>query len=461
MNGLTHTYAYDNLDRLLSDAAAGANGYTQTYSYDILGNMTYKSDVGAYTYNPDPSIQPHAVLTAGTMSFQYDANGNMTQKAVSGGPTYNINWNEDNRPVSINNVAFTYDGNGQRVRKANGVNTTLYFGNVYEIRNGTGFIHLYANGQRIASVSADGSGNIQYYHANHISSSAAITNQNSIPQQNIDYYPYGSYQPGTPTTPAGGFPGVHYTFTGQEWDDETGLYNYGARLYDPLLGRFISPDTIISKPRKLQAFNRYSYVLNNPLKYIDPSGHQDEGGGDEGGGGEDGVGWGAGDESYFCYQGCEISSDGTVSVGTGNNSSGSTQTILITNLPESSLDPWSNYDRVWVTKSAIEMSEAEVSPGQVTELPEPLADNPASNRTGTNTDMMPSVNPNSPSTDVANNPVENPRRLSMGAQVHLETINPITSKGGGIWGLNLQDAQWYYYSGRGNGLDVLGGIESV
>ena len=385
----------------------------------------------------------------------------MTQKAVAGGPTYNINWNEDNRAISISNIFFTYDGSGQRVRKTTGLNTTLYFGNVYEIRNGTGFIHLYANGQRVASVSTDGSGNIQYYHVNHLGSSAAITNQNSIPQQNIDYYPYGSYQPGTPTAPAGGFPGVHYTFTGQERDDETGLYNYGARLYDPLLGRFISPDSIISKPRKLQAFNRYSYVLNNPLKYVDPSGHQDEGGGDEGGGGEGGVGWGAGDESYFCYQGCEISSDGTVSVGTGNNSSGSTQTILITNLPESSLDPWSNYDRVWVTKSALEMSEAEVSPGQVTELPEPLADNPANNRSDAKANTAPSVNPNSPSTDVTNNPVENPRRLSMGAQVHIETINPITSKGGGIWGLNLQDDVLYSYSGRGNGLDVLGGIESV
>lgn len=61
-------------------------------------------------------------------------------------------------------------------------------------------------------------------------------------------------------------------FTGQRYDD-TGLYYYGARYYDPEIGRFISPDTIVPDPMNPQTFNRYSYCLNNPLKYIDPSGH--------------------------------------------------------------------------------------------------------------------------------------------------------------------------------------------
>ncbi len=62
-------------------------------------------------------------------------------------------------------------------------------------------------------------------------------------------------------------------FTGQRLDG-TGLYYYNARYYDPLIGRFISPDTIIPDPSNPQSFNRYSYCLNNPLKYIDPNGHQ-------------------------------------------------------------------------------------------------------------------------------------------------------------------------------------------
>ena len=61
-------------------------------------------------------------------------------------------------------------------------------------------------------------------------------------------------------------------FTGQRLDG-TGLYYYNARYYDPTIGRFISTDTVIPDPTNPQAFNRYSYCLNNPLKYIDPSGH--------------------------------------------------------------------------------------------------------------------------------------------------------------------------------------------
>jgi RHS repeat-associated protein len=62
-------------------------------------------------------------------------------------------------------------------------------------------------------------------------------------------------------------------FTGQRFDG-TGLYYYNARYYDPTIGRFISPDTVIQSFANPQCFNRYSYCLNNPLKYIDPSGNK-------------------------------------------------------------------------------------------------------------------------------------------------------------------------------------------
>lgn len=64
-----------------------------------------------------------------------------------------------------------------------------------------------------------------------------------------------------------------YKFTGQREEASLGLYYYGARWYDPALGRFIQPDTIVPNPRDAQAFDRYAYVFNNPLKYTDPSGH--------------------------------------------------------------------------------------------------------------------------------------------------------------------------------------------
>ncbi len=79
------------------------------------------------------------------------------------------------------------------------------------------------------------------------------------------YYPYGECRNST------GDLGTDKLFTGQRLDD-TGLYYYGARYYDPTIGRFISADPVI-KSLNPQNFNRYSYVLNNPLKYIDPPGY--------------------------------------------------------------------------------------------------------------------------------------------------------------------------------------------
>src|SRR5205085_269528 len=64
----------------------------------------------------------------------------------------------------------------------------------------------------------------------------------------------------------------HY-YTGQRLDNATGLYYYGARYYDRVLGRFITPDSIIQSPNNPQTLNRYSYCGNNPVSYIDPTGH--------------------------------------------------------------------------------------------------------------------------------------------------------------------------------------------
>ena len=82
------------------------------------------------------------------------------------------------------------------------------------------------------------------------------------------YFPYGQGRPGDTPLP------TDYRFTGQRNEGTIGLYDYGARFYDPLLGRFVSADTVVPEPGNPQALNRFSYVLNNPLRYIDPSGHQ-------------------------------------------------------------------------------------------------------------------------------------------------------------------------------------------
>ena len=281
LNAITHSYAYDSLDRLLSASGSGTNPYSQSYQYDRIGNITYKSDVGSYSYTY--SSKPHAVRTAGSISLQYDLNGNMTQR-VGGGVTITItsqNWNYENKPTLIQKGSatnsLTYDGNGQRVKKVSSLSgTTLYYGELYETRAGVGTIHLFAGSNRVASVLAGST--TQFYHADHLGSASVITDSNGNRKEQMVYFPFGAYRAvgninGTYDFDAN-FPDVFYTYTGQEDDDDLGFYNYGARLYDPLIGKFISADTIVPDPNNPQSLNRYSYTLNNPLRYIDPSGNQ-------------------------------------------------------------------------------------------------------------------------------------------------------------------------------------------
>jgi RHS repeat-associated protein len=82
-----------------------------------------------------------------------------------------------------------------------------------------------------------------------------------------DYLPFGVQREHAGTSVSS------YKYTDQELDASTGLYNYDARLYDPVVGRFVAADSIVPDWYDPQALNRYAYALNNPLAYIDPDGH--------------------------------------------------------------------------------------------------------------------------------------------------------------------------------------------
>ncbi len=145
-----------------------------------------------------------------------------------------------------------------------GSSTTIYIGKLYEETGGVSTNYIFAGSTRIASrTTAD----TYYYHQDHLGSSSVITDSSGVKVEEIHYYPFGETLSDTsPTT-------TKHKYTSQELDTETGLYYYNARYYDPALGRFISADTIVPDPTNPQALNRYSYVINNPLKYTDPSGH--------------------------------------------------------------------------------------------------------------------------------------------------------------------------------------------
>ena len=144
--------------------------------------------------------------------------------------------------------------------------TTAYVGNFYEQTGSTVKKYYSAGGQRVA---LNDNGTLYYLLGDHLGSTALTANSSGGLYAELRYKPWGENRYTSGTTP------TTYRFTGQR-SEESGLgslYDYGARFYSPALGRFLSADTIVPQLENPQAWNRYSYVVNNPLKYTDPTGH--------------------------------------------------------------------------------------------------------------------------------------------------------------------------------------------
>ena len=111
---------------------------------------------------------------------------------------------------------------------------------------------------------------VTYYHSDHLGSSVVITNGMTV--KRVVYRPFGQAASGSDPVP-------EFGFTGQRFVDSLEIYDYGARWYDPALGRFLQPDPIVRGPSHVpntsdpQTINPYSYVLNNPLNLVDPTGN--------------------------------------------------------------------------------------------------------------------------------------------------------------------------------------------
>ena len=207
--------------------------------------------------------------TAGANTYSYDANGNMT-----GGSGRTYTWNPENKPLTTvqggTTTTFVYDGDGGRAKKIVGTTTTRYISKLYECDNTNCSRFIWAGSTRIATIAVN-TGAIQYWHGDHLGSSSVITDSTGAKVQTVTYYPFGGTR--TNQSPSTSAIDVPYKYTSQELDGSMGLYNYNARMYDPVLGRFITADTIVPEPVNPQDLNRYSYVRNNPLKYTDPTGY--------------------------------------------------------------------------------------------------------------------------------------------------------------------------------------------
>ena len=110
----------------------------------------------------------------------------------------------------------------------------------------------------------DTNNNMHYYLNDHLGSTHVVVDQAGAIEERTLYYPFGGIRTGGK---------AKFTFTGQESDKESNLLYYGARYYKPELRRFLQPDPVIQNPYDPQTLNHYSYVRNNPLKFIDDSGN--------------------------------------------------------------------------------------------------------------------------------------------------------------------------------------------
>jgi len=259
-----------------------------------------------YDYNPSgpSSVRPHAPNHIGQLSYQYDANGNqLGWTHDQNGTRRTIVWDEENRIQSLfdngHEKTYKYDDQGTRTIKRGPQGETVYVNQFYTQRPGaTGTKHVYAGTSRIASKllrqdvpGANPAGKTPYekdlyfYHPDHLGSSSYVTDLNARIYEHLEYFPFGEgwieENSNVQRTP--------YLFTAKELDEETGLYYFGARYYDPRTSVWQSADPILEKylpsgdrdsnlpglggVRNSRNLSLYVYAHQNPVKLKDPDGN--------------------------------------------------------------------------------------------------------------------------------------------------------------------------------------------
>ena len=130
-----------------------------------------------------------------------------------------------------------------------------------KVKTATGkVIYVYANGQRIAK---EENNELNYYHNDNLGSPRVVTDSDGNVVERIDYLPFGSEITDS---------NEKIKYNSKELDEDTGLLYYGARYYDSASGRFITADSVKGKIEDPLSLNLYSYVKNNPVKYVDLKG---------------------------------------------------------------------------------------------------------------------------------------------------------------------------------------------
>jgi RHS repeat-associated protein len=274
----TETFLYDNLNRLRQTQLAPANPLL--IDYDTKGNITSKYDVGTYNYDLN---RIHAVSDVNNTG----SNISLLQQDIS-----YTGFHQPNVVTENNfNLTYTYGDDYERIKSvlkqgATTVVNTRYYTNGFEVNIDAGatpqYIHyLGGDGLNVVLVRQNNVNNYNYVHTDYLGSilkamtvisinsgSSVIT---TVASQSFDAWgrkrnPTDWTYNNIPTVPNWMYRG----YTGHEDLQKFALVNMNGRIYDPTLGRMLSPDNYTHEGT--QGYNRYAYVYDNPLKYTDPSG---------------------------------------------------------------------------------------------------------------------------------------------------------------------------------------------
>ena len=282
---IINKYSYDTLDRLTGgstfERVQNVEKMTQysSWNYDSIGNLLYSNDNKEkfYEYSLD---KPQQVVKVGDESINYDSNGNVIKTSA-----YQIDWTSFSKPmnISVNQtlMQFSYGPNRERVTKKSEKLTVHYVNNFYEkwivtenntVTTSEKFYIKVLNKIIAMKIVTNSSENLFYLNLDAFGSVESINDNGG---KLLIKYNYTAF----------GYRGVSYSnvtseikaifnlgFSSNDYIDSDRLINFNGRIYDSVLNRFLNPDPFIQEPYNIQNLNRYSYGLNNPFKYNDPSG---------------------------------------------------------------------------------------------------------------------------------------------------------------------------------------------
>ncbi|MFZ4400623.1 MAG: T6SS effector amidase Tae4 family protein [Bacteroidales bacterium] len=324
-NGVITTKLFENTTGRLTDIKTDKLSYhiqDWNYTYDDAGNINFRTDnipnpaqSESFEYSDHLNRLNKIINNNSTSVYDiiYDKYGNITQKDGVGNYAYDVNQinavreiiNNPGNISKVQDITYTSFNKVMHISEDNGHNQidfiygpdfsrrkTYYYDNTnqsiskyfafgnYEVENQTaGLIrdhYIYAV-DGLAAIyrytEVNNTSKMYYIHKDHLGSFDRVSNEDGTV---VDAYSFDAWgnrrdvnawdQPDVTT---------HLFargYTGHEHLDKFGIINMNGRLYDPLLGRFLSPDNYVQAPDNTQNFNRYSYCLNNPMKYTDPSG---------------------------------------------------------------------------------------------------------------------------------------------------------------------------------------------